>query len=66
MLDAAQEVVAFTTGETRDSLDHDLKLVRALCMSIGIIGEAASNLSNELREQNPQIPWRRSLACAIF
>jgi uncharacterized protein with HEPN domain len=66
MLDAAEEVVVFTAGENRDSLDHDLKLVRALCMSIGIIGEAASDLSNDLREQNPQIPWRQIIGMRNF
>lgn len=66
MLDTAHEVVVFVAGETRESLDHDLKLVRALCMCIGIIGEAASNLSDELREQNPQIPWRQIIGMRNF
>ena len=66
MLDAAHEVVVFITGETRDSLNHDLKLVRALCMSIGIIGEAAANLSDELRKQNPEIPWRQIIGMRNF
>jgi uncharacterized protein with HEPN domain len=57
MRDAAQEVVAFTQGNTRSSLDTDRLLVRGLSMSIGIIGEAASKLSQEIHNANSQIPW---------
>jgi uncharacterized protein with HEPN domain/predicted nucleotidyltransferase len=31
---------------------------RAVCRSLEIIGEASSRLSKELRERNPQIPWK--------
>lgn len=57
MRDAAREVLAFIDGENRKSLDSDRKLVRALMMSIAIIGEAAAHLSEEVQQQMPQIPW---------
>ncbi|MBN1284248.1 MAG: DUF86 domain-containing protein [Anaerolineae bacterium] len=57
MLDAAREVVAFVQGETRVSLEYDRKLVRALMMSISIIGEAAARVSQECQDAAPQIPW---------
>lgn len=66
MLDAAQEVIAFTSGETRASLDQDIKLVRALSMSLGIIGEAAAQISMELRDAHPQIPWRQMIGMRNF
>ena len=66
MQDAAREVILFTTGATRDSLVTDLKLVRALSMSIGIIGEAAVNVSPEFREANPGIPWRQIIGMRNF
>lgn len=57
MRDAAREVLDFIQGETRESLDGDQKLVRALMMSIAIIGEAAANLSEEVQQQMSSIPW---------
>ncbi|MCD4686879.1 MAG: DUF86 domain-containing protein [Anaerolineae bacterium] len=57
MLDAAQEVQAFVADCTRDDLNDNQMLVRALSMSIGIIGEAASHVSQEFREAHPEIPW---------
>lgn len=58
MLDCAHEVVQFTTDKTRQALDEDRLLMRGLCMSIGIIGEAASKISSAGRNAHPQIPWR--------
>ena len=59
MLSASQEVLDFIKGETRASLDMDRKLVRAITMSIGIVGEAASRVSSELQDATPQIPWAK-------
>jgi uncharacterized protein with HEPN domain len=66
MLDASREVQDFVTGRTRESLDDDIQLVRALSMSIGIIGEAANNVSSEVREANPQVPWRSTITMRNF
>jgi uncharacterized protein with HEPN domain len=57
MRDAAVEVAAFVQGRTRETLDTDQLLVRGLSMSIGIIGEAASKISQENRETYSEIPW---------
>ena len=57
MLDAAREAMAFTQNHTRESLDTNQMLVRALSMSIGIIGEAASKISGDTQAAYPDIPW---------
>jgi uncharacterized protein with HEPN domain len=57
MLDAAHEVVAFAQGHTRKDLDDNQMLVRALSMSIGIIGEAASKVSADVQEAHPEVLW---------
>lgn len=54
---AAREVVEFSVGHTRADLDTDRLLMRGLSMSVGIIGEAASQVSQETRDATPQIPW---------
>lgn len=66
MLEAAREVVEFSQGSTRDSLETDRKTLRALSMSIALIGEAAAHLSEELRNENSQIPWRSIIAMRNF
>ncbi len=58
MREAADEVLLFTQDAKRDDLSTNIMLRRALMMSIGIIGEAASHLSNELRDAHPEVPWR--------
>jgi uncharacterized protein with HEPN domain len=57
MLDAANESHFFIKEKTRDDLDTDRKLVLALVKSIEIIGEAASKISEECREDISEIPW---------
>lgn len=57
MLDYAREIVQFTENKTRADLDTDLVLERAIRYSIGIIGEAASHLSADLRAGYPDVPW---------
>jgi uncharacterized protein with HEPN domain len=57
MLDAAKEAESFSQNKTRGSLDADRKLTLALVKCIEIIGEAAAKISEESREDLPQIPW---------
>jgi len=57
VLDAAREAEDFIKGKTRDSLDNDRQLALALVKSVEIIGEAASRLTNQCREEQSQIPW---------
>jgi uncharacterized protein with HEPN domain len=58
MLEAAQTALVFTENETRESLDNDLKLVFAIIRAVEIIGEAATKVSTETREQYPEIEWK--------
>ena len=57
MLDAAGQALDFARDETRASLNKDRKLEFALVKAIEIVGEAASKVSTECRENSPQIPW---------
>jgi uncharacterized protein with HEPN domain len=58
MLDAAQEAVSFTKGKKRQDLDANRMLALSLIKLIEIIGEAASGLTAELRQQHADIPWQ--------
>jgi len=58
MLDAAREAMSFARGHNRKNLDNDRGLVLILVKEIEIIGEAASKISQEVRDQMPDIEWR--------
>ena len=40
----------------------DLKTIRAAACEIGIIGEAASRISVEVRTRYPDLPWHKMQA----
>jgi uncharacterized protein with HEPN domain len=58
MLDAAREALSFAAGRKREDLDTDRGLSLILIREVEVIGEAASRVSQETREQLAQIPWR--------
>lgn len=60
--DAAQKASNLITGKSRHKFDDDEIAQLAAVKLIEIIGEAASQLSPEFREQTPQIPWRQITA----
>jgi len=57
MLDTARKIVAKTSGIERRVYDRDENLRLALTHLLQVIGEAASQVSRELRQANPQIEW---------
>ena len=58
MLDAAKEALSFTSGKSRTDLESNRMLVLSLVKDIEIIGEAASQVSEEFKASYPQIPWQ--------
>jgi len=58
ILDASHKIVFFADRRKRSELDSDEMLTSALIRQIEIIGEAATKISNDIREQLPEIPWR--------
>lgn len=57
MLDAALEIQQYVQSSRREDLDQDRKLVHSLVRLFEIIGEAATQVSEELREAVQEIPW---------
>ena len=57
MLDAALEIQEYVQSSMREDLNQDRKLVHSLVRLFEIIGEAANQVSEELREDIPEIPW---------
>ena len=59
MLLAARRVKLYISGVSREQFDADLKLMDAVVLQIGNIGEAASQVSQTFRDQHPNIPWKQ-------
>jgi uncharacterized protein with HEPN domain len=57
MLAAARDAIQFAHGKTENDLGGDRKLTLALLKCIEIIGEAASRVGEETRNQHSSLPW---------
>lgn len=57
MLEAAAEATAFIKDRVVQDLAKNRILLLALVKEIEIIGEAASQISEEFRANSPEIPW---------
>ena len=57
MLDFARKAVQFNKGKTRADLDTNEILAFATIHLIEMLGEASRTLSDEFRQQYPEVPW---------
>jgi uncharacterized protein with HEPN domain len=58
MLDMSRKAVAALKGKTRSQYDQDEVLRLALTHMVQTIGEAASHVSESLRVETSNIPWK--------
>jgi uncharacterized protein with HEPN domain len=58
ILDAGQKIQNFAAEHTRESFEKDEMLQLALVRLIEIIGEAASKISQEFRDEHTTIAWQ--------
>ena len=56
MLLYAEDAQRFVQGRVRGDLDTDRMLYLAILRALEVIGEAASRVSEPVRDQNPTIP----------
>jgi len=59
MRDAAAEVVEFVDGVPFEAFCAGKLRVRAVERSLGILGEAAKRVSDDVRRAHPGVPWRK-------
>ena len=59
MLLAARNAVEFSRGLTRQQFEQDALHQNAIVKAVEIIGEAASRLSAETKEELPEIDWSK-------
>lgn len=58
MLLAAEEIIEFTRGCTREDLSTNRMLMLAVLRSIEVLGEAASRITPAGRARWPDVPWK--------
>jgi len=59
IIESVEEVEEFTAGMTFNDFAEDKKTINAVVRSLEVIGEAAKKIPDNLRENHPQIPWKR-------
>lgn len=57
IIEEAKTACGFVQGCSFEDFVKDEKTVRAVIRSIEIIGEAASKISNELKNTHNEVPW---------
>lgn len=57
MLNASRDALSYVAGRTRADLATDTMLVRALVKCIEIVGEAASRVTPETKDELSAVPW---------
>jgi uncharacterized protein with HEPN domain len=57
ILDAMAEIQKFTHGMDYETFKEDIKAVRAVEMNFIIIGEAANQIPEDIKETYITIPW---------
>jgi uncharacterized protein with HEPN domain len=58
MLENAEKALSFVKGMNYEKFHKDDKAVYAVIRAFEIIGEAARQIPENVREANPEIPWR--------
>ncbi len=61
IIDAFIQIENYTDGVSHDDFFNNRLLQDAVIRQLEIMGEAARNLSEDLRDKYPQIPWRQMI-----
>lgn len=58
ILDAISQIELYLEGFDFDTFGRDQRTQDAIIRQLEIIGEAVTNLEEDFRKSNPEIPWR--------
>lgn len=66
MLESARLVLQYAAGVTFDELQNNIEKQDSIVRRIEIVGEAASQVSEETRAALPNVEWRRIVGMRNF
>ena len=66
ILDAIGKIETYLEGQTYEFFCENDMMIDAVVRELEIIGEATNNLSEQLREIHPEIPWRDAIDMRNF
>lgn len=56
-----EKIEKYVSGLDYEKFSNDLKTIDAVVRNLEIIGEAVNNLPEEIKSQNPEIPWNEAV-----
>jgi len=59
ILEAAKRIERYSKGMTLEKLKKDTLVLDAVVRNLEIIGEAAKNISGQIRKKHPKIEWKK-------
>jgi uncharacterized protein with HEPN domain len=60
MVDACARIVDLTDGRSLAEFEREPTVRESLLWNFTVLGEAANQVSDGLREAHPDVPWRRA------
>ena len=60
--DAADRIASFLSGQQREAFLANRMLQDAVIRNLEIVGEACVNLTPEIRDAHPDVPWQQASA----
>jgi uncharacterized protein with HEPN domain len=66
ILSAVDRIESFIAGMTEVQFLQDQRTIDAVARNLGIIGEAARHVPDEIRGRAPEVPWRTVVAMRNF
>lgn len=61
MLESMNKIERYTKGLTYDKFERNEIVVDAVIRNLEIVGEAAKNIPEDVREKYPDVPWTRMI-----
>jgi uncharacterized protein with HEPN domain len=62
MIDFGEKIITYTEGLDQDAFVVSGLNYDATVRNLELLGEAATHIPNEIRQSNPQLPWRLIIA----
>lgn len=60
MIEACERIIELTTARDANGIDSDPNTRDALLWNFTVLGEGASQVSDQVRGLHPEVPWRRA------